>query len=699
MSKKSKKDKRGTLRTTIAVVFTIAFIILTVFLQVAVTSTLSSRLNDYAATQVAAKYDTFYQDLQARQKRLYTSVRLLTEIDQLQTALQSSDPHDLRYFLNAFMSTTDATDIYLLDMSNTITYTTDQDSPKTIFQNNATVKKAHDRFPLYSLALLNNTLNSIAVSRLTVPGVFDGFVVLRDDLTAENAINHYTKLLDSDFTIFIDDERIATSRRNAAGVRDVHSRLNNQEILDTIYKKNEAAYGIVQFDGVNYESVYERVQLDDPQAKAAFYIGMPKKDLDLTTRSVATTVIITILVSAIAFVVIMILIFTVRIINPISKAADAVHALAEDTDADLTFRTKIRANNEIGALCEDLDNFLERQQNMVIDLKSAQSALTTIGDNLGSTSEETASAITQIAANINGVKKQAENQSAISSESADKMQIAADKVTSLDTMIENQSAGIVESSAAIEEMIGNIGSVSNSVGKMSSQFKELIAVTTEGQQKQADVDVKVTQMAEQSRTLMEANSVIARIASQTNLLAMNAAIEAAHDGEAGAGFSVVADEIRSLAENSSKQSRNISQELKTISKTITEVVTQSAESRAAFTTITDKLSDTDALMQEIGFAMNEQNSASVQVLEALKDVTTSTANVRTTAKEVKDLTSNAHDQVMTLNNMAQMVMGSVEEMSSGTSQISQGASQVSELANETRENIQGMDDLIGRFKV
>ncbi len=684
----SSPKKRGSIRTVIVIIFVIAFTLLATILQTSVIFTMNSNLGDYAETDVQGKYTTFKSYLDERGMALYNSALLLSE-----SYKQLGNPNNMTY-MRSFLAYSNATEIYLCDNFGRISMTTQGGNyTKSMFQGNAIFKQTDATGATFGLSVVNGHLCILAVSKVFMPGKLSGYFILLDDLTASNTVHYFKTLLNSEFGVIVDNT-FAASTFSRSG-----KEVDDPKALATVYE-----YGLTYFkeenvDGIACNCLYEPVELTDDRQLAAFYIGVPKQALDDTKFAVIANLVIAIAISAILFIIIMMVVFNRLIIRPLKKAAGAVHDLAVDTDADLTFRTGIRSNNELGALCEDLDVFLERQQNMIIDLKSAQVSLTDIGNKLGFTSEETASAITQIAANINGVKKQAANQSELSNQSAEKIQTVASKVNGLDQLIQNQSAGIVESSAAIEEMIGNISSVSNSVSKMSGQFKELIEVTTVGQQKQAEVDAKVTQMAQQSRALMEANSVISRIASQTNLLAMNAAIEAAHAGEAGAGFSVVADEIRSLAENSSKQSHNISQELKGISKTITEVVEQSSESRSAFVTITDKLSDTDSLMQEIGFAMNEQNGASQQVLEALKDINASTANVQGTAKEVRTITDEVQSQVSTMNNMAQMVMSSVEEMGNGTTQISQSASQVSELANQTLDDIQGMDSLIGRFKV
>jgi methyl-accepting chemotaxis protein len=301
--------------------------------------------------------------------------------------------------------------------------------------------------------------------------------------------------------------------------------------------------------------------------------------------------------------------------------------------------------------------------------------------------------------NIDDVKSAVLKQS----EAHDVVKVELDKnvqgIATLDRLIENQSSGIIESSSNIEQMVGNISSVTSSVEKMSMEYGELIAITEEERQRQNTVAEQINEMALQSKYLAEANNVISQIAAQTNLLAMNAAIEAAHAGESGKGFSVVADEIRKLAEDSSKQSKSIKLQLNEITKIINNVVNNSAISVQGFAEIIEKVRSTENLVTEINNAMTEQQGSSEQVLAALREVNDSTSQVQITSKEMASGIEHVVIAKDNLDIIAQDVANSMDEISSGVTEINNSAQDVSVMANTTSDNIQIMKSIIDTFKL
>jgi len=389
---------------------------------------------------------------------------------------------------------------------------------------------------------------------------------------------------------------------------------------------------------------------------------------------------------------------TGRAIRPLSRTAVAFGELAMG-EADLTRTIDVSRDDEIGDLVGGFNAFVSKLRSIVSTLKQAQGSLGGIGEELATSSHEAASATSQILANIEGVRRLAANQESTTSLATSSVSSVVGGIADLDSLTETQAAGIAEASASIEQMIGNIGSVSSSIGHMAERFEELMRTASAGREKQEAVVGKVGVIASQSELLLEANQVISGIASQTNLLAMNAAIEAAHAGEAGKGFSVVADEIRRLSETSSEQSRTIGAELSSIMTTIAEVVDASAESEESFNRVSTSIEATDELVRQVDQAMSEQREGSRQILEALRDMNTSAESLRDMAGSMNRDAEQARNGMAMLLESTATIRGSMDEMGAGAQQINKAAQSVSGLADATRESIRAMDEVIGKFVV
>lgn len=525
-------------------------------------------------------------------------------------------------------------------------------------------------------------------------------ILLQKNISNSEALARYSTFLGCSITVFVDDLRVGTSLKNTDGKYLVGTRLNNNNIYETVYTKGERYKGRNIINGNDFLTSYQKFETDDKNDKVMFFAGISIDYIEGFVAKFYSVVIPVVLIMVISLALLLIIVINKNILKPIQEGVDAFKQLnGADGLADLTYRINIKHNNEIGLMYSEINEFIDKQYDIVYGMKKTSEALSVTGETLATSSQQSAGAVSEIMANIASVKNSVEKQSEALSNVQNTIEQSLTAFEDLDNLIKNSAAEIIESSAAIEEMVGNIGSVSGSIEKMAGEFEVLLDITEKSKKRQDDVANQIVEMAAQSEHLAEANNVISNIANQTNLLAMNAAIEAAHAGESGKGFSVVADEIRKLAENSSAQSKSIKTELDNITKIINSIVDSSKLSVEEFGLIADKVSATNNLVHEIDAAMTEQNEASQQVLTALKDMNESTINVQSTSKVMFSAAGKIKEETDNLEIISHSVVGSMDEMSLGINDITQSTQHVSDMATNTQENIGDIEKMLKQFKI
>ena len=385
-------------------------------------------------------------------------------------------------------------------------------------------------------------------------------------------------------------------------------------------------------------------------------------------------------------------------LKPLKNVKSAIEDVASG-DADLTKRIPNHGKDEVSDVVTGFNSFMVKLQEIISQVKDSKGTLGAAGQSLKASTEDTASSITEILANIESVHTQINNQANSVHQTAGAVNEIASNIESLEKMIEKQSSGVSAASAAVEEMIGNIRSVNASMEKMSSSFNDLTQSAQSGAQIQHEVNDKIEQIKNQSETLQEANVAIAAIAEQTNLLAMNAAIEAAHAGDAGKGFAVVADEIRKLSETSGQQSKTIGEELTSIQNSISSVVSASEQSSKAFESVTDKIKITDELVRQIKAAMEEQTEGSQQINDALHTMNDSTLEVRTAGQEMAEGNKAILEEVRNLQDATGVMQDSMNEMSIGARKINETGEALRGIALQMEDSINEIGGQIDQFKV
>jgi methyl-accepting chemotaxis protein len=249
-------------------------------------------------------------------------------------------------------------------------------------------------------------------------------------------------------------------------------------------------------------------------------------------------------------------------------------------------------------------------------------------------------------------------------------------------------------------MIANIHSVTRSLITNSKNVDELSEASENGRSGFQAVAEKILEIARESEGLLEVNSVMNTIASQTNLLSMNAAIEAAHAGEAGKGFAVVAGEIRKLAESSGQQSKNTASMLKKIKGLIDSITSSSNEVISRFEIIDTGVKTVSQHELNVRNAMEEQEVGSQQLLQSIKRLKELNVSVEKGTGDMMETGSRLITQTGELIKYSNETINGMNEVLSGAMyQIQTAVDQVDEMSSENSKNFEDLKKETEKFKV
>lgn len=280
---------------------------------------------------------------------------------------------------------------------------------------------------------------------------------------------------------------------------------------------------------------------------------------------------------------------------------------------DLTARLNIKGHGELFQLCTRFNKLMIKLNNMLSTEKKSVSSLTVNSDELKERNKQTLILIDEANTSINEIYSQAENQNNMTSMATGTIEDFMESVISLDEKAQNQITAIKKSQDSVAKIAENAGIVDNQISGIIDEYAKIVEKSQDGKQRQHEVTEKISVIQELAKKLEEANKIITEISSQTNLLAMNAAIEAAHAGAAGQGFSVVSNEIRSLAENSAAQTKSIKDVVKNIENSIKEIVTASGNSSKSFDDLEKSISSMESSIQSVKEKIVEQNMESENI--------------------------------------------------------------------------------------
>jgi len=334
--------------------------------------------------------------------------------------------------------------------------------------------------------------------------------------------------------------------------------------------------------------------------------------------------------------------------------------LAEMATGNLNAHGSITSKDELGALSSSIDQIGLGLTKLIRGINEKINGVEELSQKLNDRVNSTNDAVKDIVFSIDQTNNDMQLQSGNVSLTSNTVSALARQIGVLGDAIGRQEGSIEESSAAIEEMISNIKSISNMNAYAEGKVVELESSSEVGLNNVKEVSTMISEINEKSQNLIEANSLIAGIAAQTNLLAMNAAIEAAHAGNHGKGFAVVADEIRKLAEQSAEQSKNVNQSISVIQNAIESVVQASSNTSDSFSKIKEEIQEVSNAFASVKGAMEEQVAGGERVFASLVQMKDISNEVVGYSKEMREGNKSLMDTVEAFKQSTQAIESAIK---------------------------------------
>ena len=490
------------------------------------------------------------------------------------------------------------------------------------------------------------------------------------------------------------DTELVKSQANIIEQAKTNTALTSAAVfLEHVLDTDESEIGYYTYQGTAYISSFATMETTD----WSVIIRAPVNEFMGTINSLRLSMYV---IGAIILLTALIIVFFVArtMVKPVQTVVSALQNIAQG-EGDLTVRLPVHGNDEVTDLSEYFNETIAKIGASIRQVGVNSNTMEEIGNELASNMTETASAVNEISANIDGVKQQAMTQAASVTETAATVEEIVRTIKQLNNSIETQAASVAQSSSSVEEMVANIASIGQTLGKTDDVIRSLTTATGDGKATLVTSNTVTQKIAEESGSLMEASSVIQHIASQTNLLAMNAAIEAAHAGEAGKGFAVVADEIRKLAEESSTQGKTITATLKTLSGEIETLSASSKTVEEKFNAIFNLAEQVKEMSARLTEAMREQENGSREVLTAIKSINSVTIEVQAGSEEMLKGGEGVAEEMQKLDSLTRVITESMNEMASGAVQINNAVQEVSEITQKNKRSIESLAEEVSKFKV